>query len=103
MQDDCPDTPRVVVSCTKVLFLTITCVVTGHLSNEPPQQFNFPFDSVVLGDDAFECAYLVDVAGEGSLRFAKLGLEIGKRKHCGQRSWGYFWKVLIPHRRSNGR
>jgi hypothetical protein len=34
----------------------------------------------VLGDDAIECAYLVNVAGEGGLRFVELGLEIGKRE-----------------------
>jgi hypothetical protein len=34
MWDGCPDTPRVVVSCTKLLFFTITHVVTGGLLNE---------------------------------------------------------------------
>jgi hypothetical protein len=54
----------------------IARVVIGCLLNELSQYFNIPLDSVVLGDDVFECTYLVDVAGDGSL---KLGSENGKR------------------------
>jgi hypothetical protein len=74
----CPDTSRIVVFCTELLFLAITRVVIDRFLNELPQETNFPLDSVVLGDDTIECAYLVNVAGEGGLRFVELGLEIGK-------------------------
>lgn len=98
LSNSCRTIVPVLLARTKLLFLVITRVVTGHLSNEPPQQSNIPFDSAMLGDDAFKCAYLVDAAGEGNLCFMKLGLEIGKR---GRRRWGCFWKVLVLHRGSN--
>jgi hypothetical protein len=100
--DDCPDTCAV-VSCTKLLFLAITRSVIGRLLDELPEQFNFPLDSVVLEDGAFECAYLVDVAGDGGLRFVQLGLEIGKHRRCGRRRWGRLWRFLVLHRESNGK
>ena len=60
-------------------------VIVGHLLNELPQQSNFLLDGVVIGDDAFKCAYIVNVAGKGSLGFEKLGLEINERRRCERR------------------
>jgi hypothetical protein len=53
-----------------VLSLTSTISRTSprRVYDQLPQEADLSFDGVVLGEDVFECAYLIDVTGERQVR-----------------------------------